>query len=83
MKQDLRCEFIKHAELVSPGIIEFKCRSKKCGHGPGVVVLHKFNAMTGEMIGTDRFRDPERVNNGTSSEFNSVRDAAGSADSIH
>ena len=83
MSQDLRCEFIKHAELISPGVIEFKCRSKKCGHGPGIVVIHRFDAMTGEMIATNVYRDPERVNNGTSSDFNSIRNAAGSADAIH
>lgn len=80
---DLRCEFIKHAELIEPGVIEFKCRSNKCGHGPGIVVIHRFDAMTGDLISTDRFREPKGVNNGTSRQRNSVRDAAGKSDSIH
>lgn len=80
---DLRCEFIKHAELISPGVIEFKCRSKKCGHGPGIVVIHKFDTITGEMLSTKRFKDPEGTDNGTSKHRNSVRNAADPVDSIH
>lgn len=71
---DLRCEFIKHAELISPGVIEFKCRSKKCGHGPDVVVLHRFNAMTGDLISTKRYRNIEGVDNGASCDLHPIRD---------
>jgi hypothetical protein len=80
---DLRCEFIKHAELIKPGVIEFKCRSRKCGHGPGIVVLHRFDTNTGELLSTDIFRDPEGVNNGTTRQRDSVRNAAGSTDPVH
>jgi hypothetical protein len=38
------------------GIIEVKCRSKFCGAEPGVVVLHRFDAKTGEVLGTSRYR---------------------------
>lgn len=73
----MRCEFIKHAELIEPGIIEFKCRSKHCGHGNGLVVIHRFDAMTGKMISTKRFKDPRGLVNGTSYDAHSIRDAAG------
>jgi hypothetical protein len=62
---DLRCpNGIKFAELVEPGVIEVKCRSERCGAGGGVVVLHRFDAMTGEHINTDRFAEPPRKENG-------------------
>jgi hypothetical protein len=80
---DLRCEFIKHAELIEPGVVEFKCRSRKCGHGPGIVVLHRFDTNSGELLSTNIFKDPEGVKNGTSQQRNPVWDAADSADSVH
>jgi hypothetical protein len=36
--------------------IEVKCGSKSCGAGPGVVVLHRFDSTTGEVLGTTRYR---------------------------
>lgn len=38
--------------------IEIRCKDKWCAErGTGVVVLHYFNADTGELVGTERFRD--------------------------
>lgn len=55
---DLRCPHgIKFGDL-DDGVIEVKCRSARCGAGFGVVVLHQFNVVTGEFVGTKRFRDP-------------------------
>lgn len=54
---DLRCEHIKHAELTA-GVIEVKCRSSYCGARKGVVVIHRFNAATGERLQTLRFAEP-------------------------
>jgi hypothetical protein len=55
---ELRCENgIKFGDLVD-GVIEVKCRSSRCGHGYGMVVLHRFDALTGEMLGTRHFKDP-------------------------
>lgn len=60
---DLRCESgKKHAELVEPGIVEFRCSDRYCGARKGVIVLHRFDAMTGEMIETIRYKNPERSN---------------------
>lgn len=54
---DLRCENKKHAEF-GDGIISIKCSSRFCGAGSGVVVIHRWNALTGEQLETYRFRDP-------------------------
>jgi hypothetical protein len=54
---DLRCEFKKHAELVE-GALEVKCRSALCGARGGVVVIHRFDALSGELLGTQRFAEP-------------------------
>ncbi len=37
---------------------EIKCSSRVCGAGTGVVVLHRFDANTGELLDTRRFREP-------------------------
>lgn len=55
---DLRCaNGIKFGELVD-GLIEVKCRSVRCGAIAGVVVLHQFDPLSGELVATKRFRDP-------------------------
>ena len=54
---DLRCpNGIKFGELLE-GAIEVKCRSSRCGAGTGIVVLHRFDAATGELLSTKRYRD--------------------------
>ena len=48
---ELRCEHKLHGIFILPSTVEFKCDSKFCGAVPGeVVVLHKFNFATQEMI---------------------------------
>lgn len=37
---------------------ETKCSSRVCGAGTGVVVLHRFDACTGELLDTRRYREP-------------------------
>lgn len=56
---DLRCEAKKHGEL-NDSLVEIKCSSRFCGAGPGVVVIHRFDASTGELRETLRFKDPGR-----------------------
>jgi len=56
---DLRCTAKKHGEL-DEAFIEFKCSSRFCGAGPGVVVIHRFDASTGELRETLQFKDPGR-----------------------
>lgn len=57
---DLRCDNgIKFGEILpEEGILEVKCRSRRCGHEAGTVVLHRFSLETGEMKGTLQFKDP-------------------------
>lgn len=38
--------------------IEIRCKDKWCAErGTGVVVLHYFNVVSGELVGTEKFRD--------------------------
>lgn len=54
---DLRCPAKKHGELVD-AVVEVKCSSRFCGAGPGVVVIHRFDVTTGELVETHQFKDP-------------------------
>lgn len=54
---DLRCDSKKHGEL-NDGHLDVKCSSRFCGAKPGVVVIHRFDVLTGDLIDTQRFRDP-------------------------
>lgn len=67
MKVELRCpNGIKFAELLDTGLVEVKCRSNRCGAGAGVIVLHQFDPLTGELVNTKRFREvaPSRIEGG-------------------
>lgn len=39
------------------GILELKCKSNRCGHRPGAIVLHRFTT-DGNFVGTRKFTDP-------------------------
>lgn len=54
---DIRCGAKKFGEL-EDGVLEIKCSSKFCGAATGIVILHRFDALTGELLETKRFRDP-------------------------
>lgn len=57
---EIRCPSRLHGRIVN-GQFEVKCASKKCkGAQSGVVVLHYFNLLTGELENTKKFRDPAR-----------------------
>jgi len=53
----LRCEHIMHGILIDEGVVEFKCRSRRCGAENGVVVLHRFDLHTGSLVKTLKFQD--------------------------
>lgn len=55
---DLRCGSKKHAEI-DDGVVRVKCSSRFCGARPGVVVIHHFDALTGEPIKTRVYRDAD------------------------
>lgn len=57
---ELRCHAqILHGILVD-GLLEVKCKSRRCGHENGVIVLHRFDTITGELVETLHFKDPIR-----------------------
>lgn len=58
---EMRCEHKLHG-IVVDGLVEVKCRSQLCGHRPGVVVIHKFDGMTGELVDTKRYKDTPIIN---------------------
>lgn len=54
---ELRCDS-KILHGVTDGVhIEVVCRSNRCGKAPGVVVLHKFNVATGQLVSTQRLKE--------------------------
>lgn len=57
MSVELRCDKRLHGVLTDSGEVEVSCRSALCGHVDGVVVIHKFDSVTGELIGTRRYKD--------------------------
>lgn len=56
---DLRCPTKKHGELDGP-FVEIKCSSRFCGAAAGVVVIHRFDVSTAELVETLKFKDPAR-----------------------
>jgi hypothetical protein len=59
---ELRCGPVLHGIVLPDGKLEVKCRSRFCGHEPGVVVLHQFDVHTGAVT-TKRYRDPAHDSN--------------------
>ena len=54
---ELRCDHKILHGVLEPGVaIEIKCRSSRCGATPGVVVIHRYSVITGELLETKRFR---------------------------
>lgn len=64
---DLRCEHKKHGEIILGYdgdvvvLIEIKCSSRFCGAGPGVVVIHRWDALTGARLEDKRFAVPTAI----------------------
>lgn len=58
---DMRCEFKLHGIVIQPGVLEVKCDSRLCGAEYGVVVLHRFDLVTGSLIKTVRFKDTTKL----------------------
>lgn len=57
----MRCDHKLHG-IVNNGVVEVKCGSALCGHRPGVVVIHKFDGITGELITTALYKDTPKIN---------------------
>jgi hypothetical protein len=62
---ELRCEKRLHGVLTEDGVIEISCRSHLCGHRDGAVVIHKFDAVTGDFLETKIYKDPATLMKGT------------------
>lgn len=62
---DLRCHFKLHGIVIEPGVFEVKCNSHLCGAGRGVVILHRFDLGTGQLIKTLVFHDTPIRKEGT------------------
>jgi len=63
----MRCASKLHGIIVTGGIVEVKCDSRFCRPDRDTIVLHHFDATTGRLIETLRFKNPskERSNNGS------------------
>jgi hypothetical protein len=59
---ELRCAGgVLHGVLID-GRVEVKCRDRRtCGHAQGVAVFHYFDPLTGELLETKSYRDPENL----------------------
>lgn len=60
MSDELRCDNKLHGIIVEPSVIEVRCGSRFCGAGKDVVVLHRFDVVTGKLIKTERFKEPNQ-----------------------
>lgn len=75
---ELRCDNGILFGIVEGRVLEVKCRSRRCGHEAGSVVIHRFDLTTGNLQGTLKFKDPstkkKEAGNGTRNE-SSLRSA--------
>lgn len=58
----MRCDHALHGIINSDGLLEVKCRSSFCGRKKGVVVIHRFDPLTGELVETKRYKDTPTIN---------------------
>lgn len=61
MPAELRCPTRLHARINDDGLIEMKCRNnaEPCGAGKGMTVLHYFDPISGDLVKTRKFREPQ------------------------
>lgn len=57
---ELRCDNGILFGILDEDVVEVRCKSNFCGHQAGVIVLHRFSTKTGELVSTNRFKDPIR-----------------------
>ena len=55
---ELRCNNDIMFGVLDGDFLDVKCRSQRCGHGPGTVVIHRFDLVTGDLLYTSRYKDP-------------------------
>jgi hypothetical protein len=59
---ELRCDSGRlHGYVIeASGILEVSCRSTRCGKKIGVVVVHRFNLSSGQVISTRLYSEPRK-----------------------
>lgn len=74
---ELRCGNTMHGRMLDETRLEVKCHRRACGHVSGVVVLHVFDTMTGKLLETKKYADPQKgqVSYGSSESGLAVRSA--------
>lgn len=60
----LRCDHKLHGIIPSPRVVEVACDSRYCGAAKGVVVLHRFDIDSGQLVETLRFKSPKQPQGG-------------------
>lgn len=69
MAKELRCPNRILFGVLDDRVIEVKCKSNRCGARNGVVILHRFDADSGDFLETKIFQDPttliDRISNAT------------------
>jgi hypothetical protein len=61
----LRCDSgVLFGEVIEDTVVEFRCRNRRCGYEPGVLVLHRFDIRTGAVTGTKVYRDAAELTKG-------------------
>lgn len=59
MATNLRCGSGKlHGIMITESILEVSCRSRWCGYRRGVVVRHRFDIVSGDLIETLKYKEP-------------------------
>lgn len=56
---ELRCSGTIHG-IMRDGLLEVKCKSIKCSRGRQVNIFHYFDPVTGEMVDTKIYKNPDR-----------------------
>ena len=64
MSDDVRCPSGILFGKLEDGVLEVKCRSNRCGHEAGKVILHQFSALDGHFLATKVYRDPSTTPEG-------------------
>jgi hypothetical protein len=75
---ELRCDNGILFGIVEERFLDVKCRSRRCGHEAGVVVIHRFDLGSGDLQGTRKFKDPTKkggMSDGASRHRPSLRSA--------
>jgi hypothetical protein len=57
---ELRCRSKILHGIIADGFLDVSCKSGWCGKRNGVVVIHRFSLLTGELISTRKFAEPRK-----------------------